>query len=206
LTTAFDNDPFGEAGLEAAHQFHVQFYDVRLEARQEVQAGVAGPEVIEGGAEPHLLITVHDVRNVSGIDHLLVLGELKDKPVGRELDLGRRFQGQLDAGFWHVDSIGQEVDRQSGGSIQQSRRCSRLDRLHAALLVESVTVGGRHRGENARGGLPLWAAHEGLIGKRRPSGEIHDWLEGHGKGEVQSLTIFAAIAMAHDRGYLPTPP
>lgn len=191
-----DDHPARQAGVDAADQLHVELDDVRLEAREQVEPGVAGAEIVERGAEAHLPIGRDDVRDMRRIGHLLVLGELEHEPVGRQAGGARGAQRQLDAGGGRIDRVGQEIDRQARAGREDAGADGGLDRLDAALLVEGVAIGLRHAREHARGALPRGAADQRLIGEGRARDDVDDRLERHREGEVQACAVATCGAAA----------
>ena len=58
--------PRASFAFDTAHQVHVELHDVRLELRQQVQAGVAGAQVVECDAKP-ALAQCGDARACAGV-------------------------------------------------------------------------------------------------------------------------------------------
>ncbi len=190
----------GAAGVDAAHEMHVDLDQVGLEIGEQAQSGIAGAEIVEGRDEAHLAVLGDDVLQMRDIGHLLALGELEHDRGQREAALAGGRKGCAQAGGRLVNGVGQEVDRQMrqfpGG--EQPRR--QRDRLHPAGLVEAVFLVGRDLRQDAVGALPVEAPHQGLVAPDPLRRDVEDGLEGHGELEVQRAGSLAAGAGGFGHG------
>ena len=178
-------------GIDAPHQRHVQLDDVGLELGQQVEPGIAGAEVVDGGHEFLPLVLVDDLLQVGLVHQLLAFGDLEDDPLGGKAEAPRRRQGGADAGGRPVDRVGQEIDAQPAGHTQPG---GQLDGLDPAGLVEGVAVLVVDPGEHAGRPAAVGAAHQRLVGIQAAVTQVDDGLEGHAEIEIQGLTVPAGGA------------
>ena len=179
------------AGVDAAHQRHVELDQVGREVGQQREAGVAGAEVVDRGQEAAALVLAQDAGEPGAVFHALAFGHLEDDAVGGEPVHARRFQRGADADLGLVDRVGHEVDRQP---VLQAQLRRGLDGLHAAGLVEAVAVVDRDLVEHPAGALAGGAAHQGLVCPDAARGDVDDGLVGVVELEDELLGVGAARA------------
>ena len=190
--------PFDRVLIDPADELHVDFHDVRLIPGQQREAGVAGPEIVDGGPEADLLVGRHDVQDVSDIE-LLGLGELEDDAVQREAGPLRRVQCQAYAGLGLVDGVRQEVDRQARAVFRKLKGGRELDRLDPALLVEGIAIRLVHGRQDRVRALSVRPTDQGFVGENLPGRDVDYGLERHRKGLGEAGTIAASLASGrHD--------
>ena len=89
---AGDDHLLGRAGVDVAHQVHVDLEEVGLELGEQVQAGIAGAEIVDRGDEAPAPVLADDALDVADVLDLLPLGELEHDVFAREA--GRLGGGQ----------------------------------------------------------------------------------------------------------------
>src|SRR5690606_6415416 len=175
-------------GVDAAHQRHVQFDDVRLELGQQVEPRIAGANVVDGGLEFLPLVLVDDVLQVLLVHQLFAFGDLEDDLLGGEAKPPRSGQGGADAIGGLVHRIRQEVDTQQTGHCQA---CRQLHGFDATGLVERVAVLIIDPTKNGGGTGAVRATHQCFIGVQAAVSHVDNRLEGHAEVEPQRIATLA---------------
>ena len=123
--------------VDPANQLHVQLEQVGLEVGEQVEAGIAGAEVVDGGAKALLAIGAEDADQMIDIQYLLLLGDLEDDLVECQVAAFGRFQRGAYAGFRAIHRVGHEVDGNQGRYLQA---CRPFHSLYPAGLVEGIAI------------------------------------------------------------------
>lgn len=184
----------GAAGatlVDVADQFHVDLDVVRLEQCQQVQAGIAGPEIIDRRLESQALILGENFAQPARIADPLAFGGFEQDLLDRKVEVARRIKRRPDAHLGPVDRIGQKVDRQQFGHAKA--RCA-LDRRAAADLVEPVAVPVIHLVEHRRRTFSSRTADKRLVREDAAIAYIDDRLIG--EGDTEGLFSRSAAALA----------
>jgi hypothetical protein len=177
--------------VDAAHEAHVELDEVGLEVGEQVQAGVAGADVVDCRQEADAPVLAQDLRQPLAVVDLFAFDRLEDDALDREAVRARRVQRGADAQLGRVYGVGQEGDRQPAGQVQ---RGSGLDGLDAAGLVEAVAVVVVDLGQHAVGRLALRAAHQRLVHEDLARAHVDDGLEGEAEAKRQTVRTGAIDA------------
>jgi len=99
------------AGVNTAHQRHVELNDVGLEVGQQVQARIACAEIVDRGQEAGALVFGQDAAQPLAVFNGFALGCLEEEAFDRNVVLPCGLERRTGAQLRLVDRIGQEIDR-----------------------------------------------------------------------------------------------
>ena len=180
--------------IDPAGKVHIHFDEMRVEIGQEIEAGVAGAEIVESNMKALPAILLDDAKEMIAIRNFLDLSDLKDQPIRGKVEAGCGAQRELDASGRAVDRAGHEIDGELGAGFDQTYTRSQLNGLDSTALVKGISVLLVDLRKNNACWLLLQAAHQCLVGIDAVGFHIHDGLERHGDWDRRLDTFSTRFA------------
>src|SRR5690606_13800925 len=201
LEDAVGDCPASLVGVDIADQGHVQLDQVGVEFRQQIEAGIAGAKIVDGGEKAPLLIVLNDAAQMADVGHLCPFGDLENDALNGKAEVVGSRQGGANTKLRAIHRIGHEIDTEEGVHPQLA---GALDGLDAAGLVKSVAVALVDMGEHLAGRFVVQAPNQGFLGEYLAGGDIDYGLISHGEIKVQACALgafqtaeFAIIFLNH---------
>ena len=202
---AFTNDfvmksheAWGAAGVDVAHQFHVELDDVGLKLREQVQSSIACAEVIDRRQEPDAFVLSQDLCKPLAVVDVLAFDRLEDDLVDRKTVGFCGGQGGADAQLRLVDGVWHEVDGQHRLHVEMG---GRLDRFGTASLIETISILFVDFRQHGEGTLTFRTTHKRLVREYGSRTNVDDGLERVAELEPQTFAGLATVARRGTRNH-----